>query len=184
MKLHTRITGEVLKENGFSMSEATENYLLDFEEGECDTEGKVEIVIGDKVIKLVNLYSEVYPNFDVQLNDWEDELEGVVDFTKQAQPESGKYEKLVLSTKDKDMQQTYDVLDGVIDGKIYFKKNLSQSITVTANLEKDKVNFVIRYDADAQTVTIEQLKVVGVGDGQRKYLFSHIGFGCFPLLPV
>lgn len=182
MKLHTRITGEVLKENGFSMSEATENYLLDFEEGKENTEEKVEIVVGGKVIKLVNLYSNKYPNFDLVLEDWEEELKGTVDFTQQVQPQAGKYERIVLSTKDVNMQQTHDVLDGVIDGKIYFKKNLSQSITVTANLEKDKVNFVIRYDANAQTVTIEQLKVVGDNHNQKEYLFSHIGNGCFPLL--
>ena len=171
MKLYTRITGEDLKENGFSMSETTENYLLDFEEGKENTEIKVEIVVGGKVIKLVNLYSNKYPNFDLVLEDWEEELKGIVDFTQQVQPQAGKYEKIVLSTKDVNIQQAHDVLDGMIDGKIYFKKNLSQSITVTAKL-KDKVNFVIRYDSKNEMVVIEQIHF----NNDFFILFYHFNF--------
>mgnify|MGYP001194413941 FL=1 len=76
------------------------------------------------------------------------------------------------------MQQTYYVLDGIINGRIYFKKNLSQAITVVAQL-KDRVSFTISYNAKEQVITINQLQTDSV---HSDYKFSHIGFGCFPIL--
>lgn len=168
-----------------------ENYLLDFGKRAANTESKIEIVVGNKSIKLVQLHSDKFPNFDIQLNDWESELSNTVDFEQQV---SSKFDMITLSTKGKDIQQSYDVFDGIlerkvyyknaeaqavtVEGKIYFKKNLSQSVTVVSHL-KDRVSFTISYDAKEQVITISQLQTDNV---HSDYKFSHIGFGCFPIL--
>ena len=175
MKLYTRITAEDLKGVGLPVNETMENYLLEFDKRAANTETKVEIVVGDKVIKLVQLQSDKFPNLDLQLSDWENELSNMVNFEQQV---SSKFDMIALSTEEEDMQQTYDVLDGIVNGRIYFKKNLSQSITVVSQL-KDRVSFTISYNAKEQVITINQLQTDSV---HSDYKFSHIGFGCFPIL--
>jgi len=175
MKLYTRITAADLKGAGLPVNETMESYLLDFGKRAANTESKIEIVVGSKVIKLVQLYSSKFPNFDIQLNDWKSELSNTVDFEQQV---SSKFDTIILSTEEEDMQQTYDVLNGIVNGRIYFKKNLSQSITVVSYL-KDRVSFTISYNAKEQVITISQLRTDNV---HNNYKFSHIGFGCFPIL--